>query len=51
MNGSMLLTKDTTEAITAFLQKRKPTFAKLWFINNIRWILFKGIIVVENIEF
>ena len=29
VNSSMLLTKDTTEAITAFFQKRKPAFSKL----------------------
>lgn len=29
INSSTLLTKDTTEAITAFLQKRKPAFSKL----------------------
>lgn len=28
-NSSMLFTKDTMEAISAFLQKKKPTFAKL----------------------
>ena len=29
INSATLLTKDTTEAITAFLQKRKPAFSKL----------------------
>lgn len=29
LNSVMLQTKDTTEAITAFLQKRKPNFPKL----------------------
>lgn len=28
-NSSMLFTKDTMEAIGAFLQKKKPTFPKL----------------------
>ena len=28
-NSAMLLTKDTVEAITAFMQKRKPSFEKL----------------------
>jgi len=28
-NSSMLFTKDTLEAIGAFLQKKKPTFPKL----------------------
>ncbi len=28
-NSSMLFTNDTMEAISAFLQKKKPTFGKL----------------------
>lgn len=28
-NSSMLFTKDTMEAISGFLQKKKPVFAKL----------------------
>ncbi len=28
-NSSALLTKDTMQAISAFLQKKTPTFAKL----------------------
>ena len=29
VNSSMLFTKDMTEAISAFFQKRKPEFSKL----------------------
>lgn len=29
VNSALLLTKDTQEAITAFLQKRQPVFSKL----------------------
>lgn len=32
VNSSMLMTKDTSEAISAFLQKRKTEFPKLWEI-------------------
>lgn len=29
INSSMLMTKDTVEAVTSFMQKRKPEFGKL----------------------
>lgn len=35
-NTSMLFTQDTLHAISAFLQKKTPTFPKLWSLINVK---------------